>query len=76
MAGAQWVFAARRQPPPFGRAEDAIRRGFAHLFAEIGVDIDADDPVALMVFPEMDARTMCRRLPRRAGAFSGNRRRA
>jgi len=38
-----------------GEPEEAIRRGFAALFAEIGVDIDADDPVALMVFPEMDA---------------------
>jgi len=40
-----------------GESEDVIRRGFAHLFAEIGVDIDVDDPVALMVFPEMDAGT-------------------
>jgi uncharacterized Fe-S cluster-containing radical SAM superfamily protein len=40
-----------------GEPEDAIRRGFARLFAEIGVDIDAEDPVALMVFPEMDAES-------------------
>lgn len=40
-----------------GEPEAAIRRGFAMLFAEIGVDIDPDDPVALMVFPEMDAGT-------------------
>jgi hypothetical protein len=38
-----------------GEPEAAIRRGFAALFAEIGVALDADDPVALMVFPEMDA---------------------
>jgi uncharacterized Fe-S cluster-containing radical SAM superfamily protein len=38
-----------------GESEEAIRQGFAALFAEIGVDIDVDDPVALMVFPEMDA---------------------
>jgi uncharacterized Fe-S cluster-containing radical SAM superfamily protein len=38
-----------------GESEEAIRKGFAALFAEIGVDIDVDDPVALMVFPEMDA---------------------
>src|SRR5215470_11294694 len=38
-----------------GEPEETIRRGFAALFAEIGVEIDADDPVALMVFPEMDA---------------------
>jgi uncharacterized Fe-S cluster-containing radical SAM superfamily protein len=40
-----------------GEPEDVIRRGFARLFAEIGVAIDVDDPVALMVFPEMDAAT-------------------
>ncbi len=32
-----------------------IRGGFARLFAELGVPIDADDPVALTIFPEMDA---------------------
>jgi uncharacterized Fe-S cluster-containing radical SAM superfamily protein len=37
-----------------GESEAVIRRGFAGLFAELGVAIDADDPVALMVFPEMD----------------------
>ncbi|MBV9521211.1 MAG: hypothetical protein JO010_00360 [Alphaproteobacteria bacterium] len=37
-----------------GEPEAAIRSGFAKLFAEMGVAIDADDPVALMVFPEMD----------------------
>jgi uncharacterized Fe-S cluster-containing radical SAM superfamily protein len=40
-----------------GEPEAAIRSGFAKLFAEIAVDIDPDDPVALMVFPEMDAGT-------------------
>jgi uncharacterized Fe-S cluster-containing radical SAM superfamily protein len=40
-----------------GEPEDVIRRGFARLFSEIGVDIDVDDPVALMVFPEMDSAT-------------------
>jgi uncharacterized Fe-S cluster-containing radical SAM superfamily protein len=37
-----------------GEPEAAIRSGFAKLFGELGVAIDADDPVALMVFPEMD----------------------
>jgi pyruvate-formate lyase-activating enzyme len=37
-----------------GESETVIRRGFARLFAEIGVAIDPEDPVALMVFPEMD----------------------
>ena len=32
-----------------------MRAGFAGLFAEHGIPIDADDPVALMLFPEMDA---------------------
>jgi len=38
-----------------GEPEPVIRRGFARLFAELGVAIDPDDPVALTVFPEMDA---------------------
>jgi hypothetical protein len=38
-----------------GEPEAAIRRGFAALFAELGIAIDADDPAALTVFPEMDA---------------------
>jgi uncharacterized Fe-S cluster-containing radical SAM superfamily protein len=38
-----------------GESELAIRRGFARLFAEFGVPIDAADPVTLTVFPEMDA---------------------
>ncbi|HEX6441655.1 MAG TPA: radical SAM protein [Stellaceae bacterium] len=38
-----------------GESEDAIRRGFARLFSELGVAIDAEDPLALTVFPEMDA---------------------
>ncbi|MBO0738057.1 MAG: radical SAM protein [Alphaproteobacteria bacterium] len=37
-----------------GEPEKAIRQGFARLFAEIDVPIDADDPVMLTVFPEMD----------------------
>jgi uncharacterized Fe-S cluster-containing radical SAM superfamily protein len=38
-----------------GEPEAVIRDGFAKLFDELGVAIDAEDPVALMVFPEMDA---------------------
>src|SRR3546814_8836454 len=34
--------------------EAALRKGFARLFAEIGVPIDAGDPSALVLFPEMD----------------------
>ena len=32
-----------------------MREGFGRLFAEHGIPIDASDPVALMLFPEMDA---------------------
>ena len=37
-----------------GEPEAVIRKGFAGLFANLGVAIDAKDPVALTVFPEMD----------------------
>ena len=40
-----------------GESEAAIRGGFAALLAELGVGIDAANPVALTVFPEMDATT-------------------
>jgi MoaA/NifB/PqqE/SkfB family radical SAM enzyme len=38
-----------------GETEAEIRAGFARLFGELGIAIDAADPVRLMVFPEMDA---------------------
>ena len=37
-----------------GESEPEIRSGFAGLFGERGVNIDAADPMALTVFPEMD----------------------
>jgi uncharacterized Fe-S cluster-containing radical SAM superfamily protein len=37
-----------------GESEAEIRRGFAGLFAELGLAIDAGDPLGLTVFPEMD----------------------
>ncbi|MGH7060079.1 MAG: radical SAM protein [Stellaceae bacterium] len=37
-----------------GESEDEIRAGFARLFAGLEIAIDAGDPVALIVFPEMD----------------------
>jgi hypothetical protein len=37
-----------------GEPEDELRRGFAELFAELDLAIDASDPVALTIFPEMD----------------------
>jgi uncharacterized Fe-S cluster-containing radical SAM superfamily protein len=41
----------------FGRGQEAtMRQGYAALFAEHGIPVDASDPVALMLFPEMDER--------------------
>jgi molybdenum cofactor biosynthesis enzyme MoaA len=37
-----------------GQGEAEIRRGFARLFAENDVPVDAFDPVRLVLFPEMD----------------------
>lgn len=36
--------------------DEALRAGFARLFEEVGLDIDAQDPGRLVLFPEMDAR--------------------
>jgi hypothetical protein len=38
-----------------GESESALRDGFRRLFADLDVPLDADDPVALTIFPEMDA---------------------
>ncbi len=35
-------------------AEETLRIGYRALFAERGIDVDAMDPVRLMLFPEMD----------------------
>ena len=37
-----------------GETEATIRDGFAALFAEHGIPVDARDPVRLMLFPEME----------------------
>ena len=34
--------------------EDQLRAGYARLFADLGIAVDAHDPVRLMLFPEMD----------------------
>ncbi len=39
-----------------GSGDAAMREGFRTLFAAHDVAIDVDDPVSLMLFPEMDAR--------------------
>ena len=38
-----------------GESEDELRRGYARLFEKNGIGIDAADPQALVLFPEMDA---------------------
>ena len=38
-----------------GQDEATLRDGFARLFAEYDIPVDAHDPVRLMLFPEMDA---------------------
>jgi len=60
LAGLTWlltngfkVHVASRQLS--GEPEGALRDGFARLFERNGVPIDAADPVALVIFPEMDA---------------------
>jgi len=40
----------------WGEEEEAQRSGYARLFAEHAVPIDARDPAVLVLFPEMDAR--------------------
>ncbi len=34
--------------------EDALRRGYARLFAELGIPVDSFDPAALVLFQELD----------------------
>ena len=40
-----------------GESERSLRDGFAALFAEHRIPVDAHDPVRLMLFPEMQGRT-------------------
>ncbi|HLJ63033.1 MAG TPA: radical SAM protein [Stellaceae bacterium] len=39
----------------WGEPENAMRQGFARLFAELGLSLDAADRRRLVLFPEMDA---------------------
>jgi uncharacterized Fe-S cluster-containing radical SAM superfamily protein len=39
-----------------GEPEPDLRAGYARLFRQLGVPIDAADPVGLVLFPEMDAQ--------------------
>ena len=38
----------------WGETEDALRKGYARLFAERGIPVDVFNPVSLVLFPEMD----------------------
>ena len=38
----------------WGESDTATRAGYARLFAEEGIPVDADDPTTLVLFPEMD----------------------
>jgi uncharacterized Fe-S cluster-containing radical SAM superfamily protein len=60
LAGLRWLMANGFNVHVAGRSfsgqsESDIRRGFARLFAELGLALDAADPARLVVFPEMDA---------------------
>jgi uncharacterized Fe-S cluster-containing radical SAM superfamily protein len=37
-------------------SEEQVRAGYAQLFTELGIAIDAASPVSLVLFPEMDAK--------------------
>ncbi len=61
IAGLRWLASQGFRVHVAGRSafgggdEAAMRDGFARLFAAHGVPVDAHDPVALTLFPEMDA---------------------
>ena len=60
LRGLRWLAAAGFTLHVAGRRftaepEAALRAGYAALFAELGVPVDAHDPVRLVLFPEMDA---------------------
>ena len=61
MAGLEWLVRhgvhvrVAGRPGLFGESEAALRQGFARLFAARSIPLDADDPQALVLFPEMDA---------------------
>ena len=56
-----------------GEPDAALRAGYARLFREHRLPIDAHDPVQLVLFPEMDATRMSPRSRRGAGTSSGSR---
>ncbi len=60
MQGMEWLVANGLRINVAGRAsfghepEAALRAGYSRLFAARGIPLDAQDPVALMLFPEMN----------------------
>jgi pyruvate-formate lyase-activating enzyme len=57
--GLRWLAANRFRLDVAGRrftqeTEEQLRAGYAKLFADLGIPLDAHDPVRLMLFPEMD----------------------
>jgi len=59
--GLRWLARAGFEPRVAGRTlwrepEDRLRAGYAQLFAEHGIGLDARDPEGLVLFPEMDER--------------------
>ena len=60
MAWSGWRATGSPSTSPAGASpvsrKPELRAGFARLFAELDVPIDAADPVRLMLFPEMDAQ--------------------
>ncbi|QLC27005.1 radical SAM protein [Parasphingopyxis algicola] len=60
MAGLRWLsdngFSIAVAGRHLAHEDDAMaRRGYAALFAETGIRVDAGDPARLVLFPEMDA---------------------
>ena len=61
LAGLQWLSDNGFTTHVAGRTcwdepVDHLRRGYARLFTEHGIAVDAFDPATLILFPEMDAR--------------------
>lgn len=59
LRGLKWLSAQGFRPGVAGRTrwgedEATLRAGFARLFADEGIDVDAADPSRLILFPEMD----------------------
>ncbi len=57
--GVKWIIENKIKLTIAGRTqwdedEASLRRGFKELFASLGLPVDAADPAALVLFPEMD----------------------